>query len=124
MKTPGDADKTTGAVVASVEARKAIDTSKPIEEQLRAAMTIAKDFRMMDEDDVRFTGAVLAVVQANADNIEIYVRIMAEIIALQSLSALTSPTPVDVEAIVLAQKRLLSPIGLRQIWIEVAHSDA
>jgi len=119
-----DSEKTTGAIIAAAEARAAVNISKPIEEQLRAAMKVTKDSRMMGDDEVRFTGAVFAVMQTNEGNIKVYMQLMAEILALQSLKALSSPTPVDLETIRAAQRNFLEPIGLRQLWMEVAHPSA
>lgn len=108
-------------MIAATEAQSRIDTSKPLEEQARAAMEVTKDFWLSTDEDVRFRGAVGALLLANQDNPEATERIKTEMRALNTLSAAMSGVPVDFAQILPELEEDFKPIGLRKLWMEIGH---
>ena len=106
-------------LIAAMEAKDKIDTSTPLEEQARAAMEVTKDFWMSTDEDIRFRGAVAALLQANEGNDEALDRINAEMRALNSLGAAMSGVPVDFNAALPPED--FKYIGLRALWMEIGH---
>lgn len=51
-------------LIAAAEARLKVDTTKPLEEQMRAAMEVTKDFWMSTDEDVRFNEDICEVTRA------------------------------------------------------------
>lgn len=109
----------TAILIAAAEARGKVDTTKPLEEQMRAAMEVTKDFWMSTDEDVRFKAAVAAVMLENEGNEEVTERINAEMRALNSLAVLMSGIPVDMGRALPDES--FKPIGLRGLWMEIGH---
>ena len=108
-------------LIAAAEAKSRIDTSVPLEEQARAAMEVTKDFWMSTDEDVRFRGAVAALLLANKDNPEATERINTEMRALNSMGAAMSGVPVDFGAALPPED--FKYIGLRSLWMEIGHRE-
>ncbi len=106
-------------LIAASDAQPYVDVSQPLETQMRAAMEVTKDFWMSTDEDVRFRGAVAAVLLKTKGNDEVLERINTEMQALNSLAAAMSGIPVDME-------RALPPedfkmVGIRALWMEIGH---
>ncbi len=106
-------------LIAAAEARGKVDRTQPVEDQMRAAMEVTKEFWLSVDEDVRFRGAVAAVLLENEGNQEVLDRIDTEMRMLNSMAALMGGVPVDME-------RALPPedfkrIGIRDLWMEIGH---
>ena len=109
-------------LLAAAEARSKIDTTKPLEEQARAAMEVTKDFWASTDENVRFRGAVAALLLENEGNIDVTERINEEMRGMNALAALFAGVPVDVERALPPED--FKPIGLRALWMEIGHPKA
>lgn len=103
-------------MIAATEAKSKVDTAQPLPDQFRAAMNITKDFFLTTDQDVRFRGAVAAVLLANEDSEEVRTRITQEMRSLNTLSAAMSGVPVNWDE---AFDEEHEPIGILKIWKEV-----
>ena len=106
-------------LIAASDAQAHVDTSKPVEDQVRAAMEVTKDFWMSTDEEVRFRGAVAAVLLKNQGNEEVVERINTEMRALNSLAAMMGGVPVDMERAIPPEG--FKPIGIRNLWMEIGH---
>lgn len=101
--------------LAMVAARQAIRPEDSLEDRCRAAMKGTYRHWMVTDEDTQFKAAVAAVYEQTSDEDERQ-RIKDELESLRDLAALLSGVNVDIEAI----RPLENPIGLRNLWVEVA----
>lgn len=107
-------------LIAATEAKGAVDTSRSLKDQVRAAMNVTKDFWLSTDETVRFNGAIAAVILANKDNESVVERITTEMKALNTVSALISGVSVDFERSITPDD--FEPIGLHRLWMEIGHN--
>lgn len=112
-------ERETMIIIAASEAKGMVDTSLPLEDQTRAAMEITKDFWMSVDEDIRFRGAIAALLLANEGNEEVLERINTEMLALESLSTAMGGVPVDFERALPPED--FKPVGFRNLWMEIGH---
>ena len=121
----GDTEMTTereaSILIAASEARDKIDTSLPLKDQARAAMEITKDFWMSIDEDIRFRGAIAALILANEGNEDVVDRINTEMRMLDSLGAMLAGLPIDVERAVREVPDDFERAGFRELWMEIGH---
>ena len=98
--------------IAAQSAQSAAEKEDTLEAKLRAAMKETLHFWMTNDEDIRFRGAVGAVLLCCSD--EEKERIEENLIALRSLSAMTAGVPVDPSGLKVPEK----PIQLLRLWKE------
>ena len=106
-------------LIAATEAKAAIDTSQSLEEQARAAMNVTKDFWLSVDENVRFNGAIAALLIVNKDDEAVVERINTEVKTLKAFGAMCAGVPVDIARALPPND--FEPIGLHRLWNEIAH---
>lgn len=102
-------------IIALTEAKAKIDRTKPVKDQLIAAMNATKDHWMATDEDTQFRAAIGAVmVGIEGDDLE---RIKTELRMLKTLGAMISGVPVDLAA--AAPPDDFKAIGLQGLWDDV-----
>ncbi len=115
MVTMGQSDLMVS--MAAQSAQFAAEKEDTLEDKLRAAMRETMHFWMSTDEDIRFRGAVGAVLLCCSD--EEKVRLEEELVALRSISAMTAGVPVDPSRL----KGPENPIQLLKLWKEVKAED-
>ena len=98
--------------IAAMSAQAAAEKGDTLEDKLRAAMRETMNFWMTTDEDVRFRGAVGAVLLCCSE--EEKTRLEEELMALRSLSAMTAGVPVDPSRLKVPE----NPIRLLKLWKE------
>jgi len=106
-------------LIAATEAKGAVDVSRPLKDQARQAMNITNSFWLSTDQEVRFRGAIAALLLANKGNEEITERINMEMRSLNALAAMTGGVPVDVERLVQEIPDDFEPVGFMGLWKEI-----
>jgi hypothetical protein len=106
--------------IGAAEAKQAASKHQDFEARCDAAMRHMHNFWLSTDEDLRFRGAVggLIILYDEEGNQEMVERITTEVKALQSLSALISGTPVNIERMVADAERHES-LGLMKRWQEL-----
>lgn len=99
--------------IAAQSAQSVAEKEESLEDKLRAAMKETLHFWMTTDEDIRFRGAVGAVLLCCSD--EEKERLEEELTALRSLSAMTAGVPVDPSRLKVPE----NPIQLLRLWKEV-----
>lgn len=106
----------TAVAIACTEASSHVDPAAPLVDRFNAAMKATYRHWMATSEDDQFMAAIEAVyLTATAEERD---RIEAELRALRDLGALLSGVPVDLDQLATTE----NPIGLRALWIEIAHA--
>ncbi len=103
-------------LIAASDIRPACRDEPDLETRIRKAFAKAQDFWMSTDDDIRFRGALAAVMMETTDEAE-KDRIVKSVASLRTLSAMLSHVPVDMEA-ALKEMESFEPLPLMPLWRE------
>ncbi len=98
------------ALVCCLDCESAFEPSQPLEQRFRAVFTKAKSFWMSDDENVRFQGALAAVLKRSTDESEkdLITRSALQIgRSAAMLNAVLAGVPVDLEAMPMPDPDLL-----------------